>query len=91
MEDEARSHGVIQSTIRDRYGGGEKWFVSTIYRRCSAAAYQGWYYETLVWTLDADGKRQDIIWQGEGLRRHFEVCKRLLDTGDAEEPANDDN
>jgi len=68
-----------------------KYFVSTLQRRCSAAAApELWYYETLAWELDKlDRKRDELVKQVDsGLtpqgatESHFKVCKDLMEADD---------
>lgn len=75
MEDKT----IIQSYV---YNDNQGWFVSTIERDSSAAAYPCRFLETLVWRLDAEQKRTDLIHQGEGYGAHFEICKNLIASGE---------
>ncbi len=76
---------VIQSNVR--HVGGQEYFVSTIYRQSSVAvAFHPWFYETLVWKWNIEKReREELVCQSTGLNNHYEICKRILDTGNPEE------
>ena len=63
------------------------WFVSTVNRCSSARWYDAEYAETLVWTLDANGKRDKLVWQGSDgrsqLTTHIDAVTKLHRTGRA--------
>ncbi len=55
----------------------EKILVSTIRRQCSAALYDGWYYETMVWSLDDDDRIHELLLTCDGgVKRHLELVRR---------------
>lgn len=61
---------------------GKCWNVSTIYRQCSAADWDGMYYETLVWEYNTEKReRGSLCHQDEGLDSHFDICKRIINEG----------
>lgn len=72
-----------KSTIHSYVFHGEKcWYVSTIYRQCSALYNNDMYYETLVWEYDVLKKeRGKIVHQSEELEEHFNICKSILEKG----------
>lgn len=64
-------------------------FVSTIERDSSAVLGLDRYYETIAWEFNWDDQRRGNIVAIDGsgcgdLRAHFEMCKRLHETGDPE-------
>jgi hypothetical protein len=68
---------------------GESYFVSTAYRESSAELNpDGWYFETLAWTLNDKNERLDIIADNSGaidepsaLKQHFQVVEQLHEKG----------
>lgn len=90
MKKEENSKGFLKTTIFTDYG---EFFVSTIYRRSSAALNpDGWYFETFGWSLDENGRNNHIIADNSGalsedgaIRQHAEVLEQLAKTGKFEE------
>ena len=88
MEDKP-SKQVMRTDLFTEFG---QFFVSTCYRRSSAALNpDGWYYETFGWSVENE-KRNKWIADNSGayfidgaLEQHNEVCKQLLLTGDFKE------
>jgi hypothetical protein len=57
------------------------YYVSTAFRESSATYYPVKYYETFVWTLDADGQLDTIIYQcssGSMFKNVFKDHTRLV-------------
>lgn len=77
---------------------GEKYFVSTGYRRSSAALNpDSWYFDTLAWRLDENDECTDWIADHSGartesgaLKQHFEVVKQLHEKGIFHSETEDD-
>lgn len=84
--DKGISQQVIRTDLFTKFG---QFFVSTCYRRSSAALNpDGWYYETFGWKVE-DKKRTDWIADNSGasfleggIDQHNEVCKQLLLNGE---------
>lgn len=78
MEEREDNKTIIQSYVLGQ------WFVSTIFRRSSAAINNApMYYETLVWRLDSKtNERGEMIHQDEGKSAHFKVCELLMQGGE---------
>jgi len=76
------SHKIMQTHL---YMQGGTFFISTIYRRSSAALNpDGWYYETMCWKLQEDGDKGELVDDNSGamsfksaLDQHVEVITRL--------------
>lgn len=78
---------LIQSYV---YFEDKCFFVSTINRRSSAAAYPCIYSETLIWNFDSIKKELgSLIGEssgGEGsIRTHIKICELIFQTGKCEE------
>ena len=80
MEEE-KAHSLIQSYVMRKY------FVSTAYRRSSAAVSPPpWYYETIIWEWDDKkrecGEMKAVMDSGRtpkvALRSHFGICFNLV-------------
>lgn len=76
-------------------GQWERFLVSTIERDSSAATNYPppRYHETMVWTLDANMKRGDIVAQtGDGpcVKQHMKMCEAFYTHGKFEEPEDDE-
>ena len=79
---ESTSKKIIQSYVYTDFGN---FFVSTIYR-LSSAMVVSWFYETFVWKLNNENEREPgILYEGEGLNCHYEVCKHLIKDGKCED------
>jgi hypothetical protein len=74
-----REHKLIQSYVRDKF------FISTIYRQCSApAAPDIWYYETIIWEWDAKTKERGKMleqqdsgsFSGKAFLNHIDLCEK---------------
>jgi hypothetical protein len=60
--------------------GDQRWEVSTINRESSAAlAHGAEYAETIVWELDADGKRGRIVGQAEAAPGEIYAHQRMVE------------
>jgi hypothetical protein len=85
MKDQEISKSFMKTNLYTPFG---EFFVSTIYRRSSAAANpDGWYYETFGWSLE-NGKQNHIIADNSGamfprkaIEQHGEVCHQLFEKG----------
>jgi hypothetical protein len=60
---------------------GEKWFfVSTINRESSAAIIPSPVYaETIVWSTNVVGERQELLWQGEAYKGSIKTHQRVVE------------
>ena len=89
MKDKNRQ--VMRTDLFTEFG---QFFVSTAYRRSSAALNpDGWYYETFGWKVE-NNKRTDWVADHSGasflkmaIKQHNEVCKQLLLNGKFREGA----
>ena len=78
---------LIQSYVHHK---GKCFFVSTIDRDSSAAAYQGLYAETIVWEWNKETReRGEMIGQDEGgqgsIYEHARICRDLFKNGTLDE------
>jgi hypothetical protein len=81
--------------IRTELFSGEfgNFFISTCYRRSSAAlAPDHYFYETFAWKLNDKNERTDWVADNSGAitikraeEQHFEVCRQLREKGKFEE------
>jgi len=77
---EKKQYILIQSFILEKY------YISTIYRKCSAIIEDIWYYETIIWEWDAEKKKRGEMLEMHdsglssniALKNHFQICEKLL-------------
>lgn len=95
-EEPNASTKFLQSYLYTKEFGN--FFVSTIHRKSSSDRDPfGWYYETLVWKLDKDNHRTDMVVQAgriEGksiaFQDHIEICEQLELKGEYKEEEDDE-
>lgn len=79
METEKQNYALIQTYLLNKY------FISTIYRQCSAVNYDGWYFETIVWAWDGikreRGEMLDMedsgISEAVAITNHLKIIEKL--------------
>jgi hypothetical protein len=59
----------------------DKWFfVSTIDRESSAPIIPSpWYAETIVWSTNVAGERQELLWQGDAYKGSIKTHQRAVE------------
>ena len=91
MNKQEHSKQIMRTELfTEKFGN---FFISTCYRRSSAAANpDGWYYETFGWRLSEHNEKTDWVADNSGAlsekgaaRQHDEVCRQLLETGEFKE------
>jgi hypothetical protein len=78
---EKENYQLICSYIKNKY------FISTVYRRCSAVlASDIWYFETIVWEWDSKTRKRGEMLEMEdsgiseirAIESHLEICKKYI-------------
>lgn len=81
-------YNLLSTNVKGRYN------VSTGFRRSSAAVSSPpWYFETIIWRLDTDRKRAEMVsmedsgrYEDVASRRHAAICINLIAGMNGQEP-----